>query len=183
MPPTYFGPAGVDMGGTGAKPGQVVAFPALLVAARPRTITLLSASLVAVPGFPLPRLSHLSVVSGCGLDLPAFAVGWPTVISGSHATARQVPFAGAKVWTGARKGCTSAVLYGIQSPATGPFAIAGLQLTFSAGSQRASALVYNGGFAWFHNAIDPSQRKAFRSTFTKENDAAFRRLDELAHSG
>lgn len=85
---------GLTYGGIVSPPGLVADFPLQIENASSAPVTLESARLVAVPGYPLPKLVHLGVMTEHD-GLITSAVGWPVWRANSPAsTYRLVPFRG-----------------------------------------------------------------------------------------
>lgn len=180
--------SGVVMGGTGALHGQVVAFPASLVSSHPGRIRLVSARLIPLPGFRLPRLVHLGVVvDGCGVAIPGATLNWPPLIQVQGHPVRISRFAGTWVMSGTRSemsggnrwSCSSFAIYGITGGSSGPYATAGLRITFMSGSQLTVASVFNGGFAWYQPV---HATKPVLQAYLRADHDAFQALIKLAHS-
>ena len=181
---SYFEVVGVSMGGDGVRVGQVIDFDGRILAGSPGTITLLSAQLIPLPGFRLPKLTHLAVVSGCGLALPSSTWDWPPRIAyAAGGTAPVKPFTGTAVWTGARgKDCLSAVVYGVTADAFGPYACGGLRITFRTQSAVVTAPLFSGCYAWFDTPHLTARQIAEMKTYEAENAAAFQALNSVATS-
>lgn len=189
---SYFKASGIDMGATAVWPWRVVSYPADLVSSQPGRIRLLSAQLIPVPGFRLPRLARLGVVvDGCGVAVPAFAFGWPPLIrTGDRNPVRVSPFEGTWLTPGTRTrkqpgpghrslDCFSFAVYGVTASSPGYYATGGLRITFMSGSQRMVSSVFNGGFAYYP---PPHPVKGQEKTYERLSNAAFQALDNLAHS-
>lgn len=180
----YFSNAAM-MGGNGARFGQIMDFPAQLFANTPGSIELVSARLVPLPGFRTPKLVRLALVSGCGLDMPTSGWGWPPRVRlarGGYAKVRN--FAGARVWTGTwGKGCYNMAIYGVVAYSFGPYAAGGLRIVFKSDGKLREGTVFDGGFSWYHPS-KPTQQEIsqMRRDSIRANNAAFNKLDALAHS-
>jgi len=178
----YFGGAAASMGGDGAEYGQIIDFTAGLQSDSPGTITLLSAELIPLPGFRTPKLVHLTVVTGCGLEVFSSNWGWPpriSVVRGGIAPDRV--FNGARVWTGIKgKGCQSVIIYGVVASAWGPYACGGLLVTFKTSGGVERAPIFNGGYAWYHPAHPTAEQLAeAHKRGAAENNAAFKALNSM----
>jgi hypothetical protein len=182
----YFKAAGIMMGDDGARAGQVIDFPARLQSGTPGTVTLIRAQLIPLPGFRTPKLVHLSVFTGCGLNLSSSAWGWPIKVPDDGGTVSGRNLSGARVWTGVygRKGCYSAIVYGVMASSVGPFAAGGLRITFKTGGHLESAPIFNGGFAWLNQLRPTRQQIAVdHRYYLADNHKAFEAINRIAPWG
>jgi hypothetical protein len=108
--------------------GQPADFTGFIVNHSGRTITLRSATLLAVKGQPAPELVHLAVELGHGYALNGR--GWPADEDGSVRTA---PFVGHQVRNGERV----SILYSVVTHHLGVYADAGVRVTVTSGRSTA----------------------------------------------
>ncbi len=144
--------SGASIYGEEAEVGAVEPTVAWVVGS-PRTVTVLRASLFALPGFKLPRLVGLGVVPGCaGSDnmLEASTNEQDQVeVTGNGHPLRPLPLKGYRMRTGDAK-CAPAFVYTVLSTLPGDYAAGGLRLTVQAGSQTQTVLAYDGVFVWYY---------------------------------
>jgi hypothetical protein len=147
-----------------------------------RDITLLSARLIPLKGYRLPKLAGVAVVRGCfnaGSNYSVFpSQAWPPVVDliGTR-TAPVTALPGDTVRTGGTR-CIPLVIYGVRSRTPGPYALAGLRITFRAGGHTGSIASYDDGLvAWFYQSGQPNQAQ-----FTRLFNAAARAQNALASS-
>ena len=124
-----------------------------------RTVTVESASLIALPGFRLPHLVKVGAVPGClgNENISAYADTYTkvSVIANGHAV-RLVPIRGLGMRTGNTK-CVPTFVYEVQDDRTGPFAVAGLRLAVLAGGRAESVTALDGTFVWYFTGSGPPQ--------------------------
>jgi hypothetical protein len=148
-----------------------------------REITLLSARLIPLKGYRLPRLAGVDVVQGCfnaNSNYNLFpSKRWPpTVYLLGTRTVPVTALPGDVVRTGGTK-CVPLVIYGVDSRTPGAYVTAGLRITFRAGRHTGSVAVYDDGLvAWFNQLSEPSQGQ-----FTRLFNAAVRAQDALVSPG
>jgi hypothetical protein len=145
------------------RPGEVAVFSAPLLSYTNLVVTLLSARLIPVPGFPTPRLAHLAMLGSSDNGYPAGTSGWPprrhfTLNSSVRISLR--PFHGDRVDTAIPKkgaGLPPTVLYGVvgERPHT-VYATAGLELTYRYGGSDYTIPVYQGGAACLIKDLVPA---------------------------
>jgi hypothetical protein len=144
-----FGFSGIDLGGIPVQADRPAVFSAPLVASAATPLTLLGVKLISIPGFPIPRLIHVSLL-GRSLSYPTGTTGWPPTAPGAKKTYPLRRFAGAKVDPVAPRGggLPPTVLYAVAGAELNHvYAVAGLEITFRVGTTRFTKPVYEGGMA------------------------------------
>lgn len=139
----------------------------------PRTATLISASLIPVPGFRLPRLVSVGVV-GCEktAEVGALATtGAPnTALVNSHSV-RLRPVRGYRMSIGGT-GCSPVLVYWISSRSPGPYAVGGLLIKGTADGRTTTVTTYvNGLLVWFYRSGQPPSAGALARQFNQASAA------------
>jgi hypothetical protein len=116
-------------------------------------ITLISASLIPLPGFGLPRLLSTGVVAG---GCPGPNVAFPsanglsvTVTVGGHPY-KPLPLAGYRMLIGA--GCVPQILYVIEAKTPGQYAVGGLRVLVQYDGHTRTMFAYDGVDVWFYGS-------------------------------
>lgn len=142
-----------------ASPGTLVDFPVLVKNPGHHRAVLLSAELIAVPGFTLPHLAHLAVLREHRVLLDA-SRGWPIdnhpcepglgVCHGGHQTLQAASLHGFVVEPeGHHRGkpgpFPDIIEYTVRATKSGYYGIAGLRVQYKVGSSTATVRLYGGG--------------------------------------
>jgi hypothetical protein len=185
---------GVSYGGTTTPPGLVVDFPLYVENTGSVPVTLESATLVPVPGFPAPRLVHLGVLAEHN-NLLSSALGWPVwkAMSPSSGTWQLRSFRGYVVlpWATRQRRhlgpMPDMVEYGILGTRVNTdYWAAGLRITYLMGGSTYTQTLYQGG-ADCISPVDIHQPKevwAFYQKYCAAIDLrANRELEKIAPVG
>jgi hypothetical protein len=126
---------------------------ALIPADSAQSITLISASLIPLPGFAVPRLLSTAVVVGsCPGPVTAFpsANGRSVSITVAGRNYRPLPLPGYHMVIGA--GCVSQILYVIQAATAGQYAVGGLRVLVRYHGRPRVMFAYDGIDVWYYRS-------------------------------
>jgi hypothetical protein len=144
-------PDGPTMGNDAEPVGTHEPELALIPADSALHITLVSASLIPLPGFRVPRLLSTGVVPGaCPGPTTAFpSANGKTIsvtVSGRHY--RPLPLPGYRMLIGA--GCVPQIVYVVQAGSAGQYAVGGLRVLVRYGGRVRAMFAYYGIDVWFY---------------------------------
>jgi hypothetical protein len=155
-------------------PGISAAYPAWLPKSK-APVTLVSAKLLTIPGFPAPRLVRLGVWH-IFHGLTAMEVGWPPHGCGGAApcNAPGARFAGFRLRPGDSQ---ELVYFWVVAPHDGYYYVAGLRVTYKIGSRTYTGNLFSGGEMCVHTAWR-EHRQRFNNTcnFSDKADAELTRM-------
>jgi hypothetical protein len=126
---------------------------ALIPANSPEHITLLSASLIPLPGFRTPRLLSAGVVApGCGGTVTAFpsASGRSIAVTVNGRSYEPLALHGYRMLIGG--GCFQQLVYVVQATQAGQYAVGGLRLKVSYHGHLRVMFAYDGIDVWFYGS-------------------------------
>jgi len=116
-------------------------------------ITLVSASLIPLPGFGLPRLLSTGVIpGGCSGPIVAYpsADGTSITVTVGGRPYQPLPLAGYRMLIGA--GCVPQIVYVIQAKTPGQYAVGGLRVLVRYDGRIRTMLAYDGVDVWFYGS-------------------------------
>jgi len=116
-------------------------------------ITLVSASLIPLPGFRVPRLLSTGVVPGaCPGPTTAFpsANGKSISVTVSGHRYRPLPLPGYRMLIGA--GCVPQIVYVVQAESAGQYAVGGLRVLARYDGRIRTMFAYDGIDVWFYGS-------------------------------
>ena len=126
---------------------------ALIPADSALRITLVSASLISLPGFQVPRLLSTGVVaSTCPGPVTAFpsANGNSISVTVGGRSYRPLPLPGYRMLIGA--GCVPQIVYVIQAESSGQYAVGGLRVLVRYNGRIRTMFAYDGIDVWFYGS-------------------------------
>jgi hypothetical protein len=119
----------------------------------PEYITLLSAELIALPGFRAPQLISAGVIAGhcprTEVILPA-APGQPSPVIVNGRKYQPLPLRGTRIEIGG--GCFAELIYVVRAKSTGQYAAGGLRVLVRRGGQAETMFAYDGTDIWYYNS-------------------------------
>jgi hypothetical protein len=158
-------------------PGTLAVFSASIAARHPQRITLEKVSLLPLPGFRLPRLSHAALLADSG-DPAGTARTWPPEQLGGKGQVRVKSLTGAVVWPGIQHGkAPPRMVYEVTAPGLGGYATAGIRLVYKVGGQTETAFIHNAAiFLWYFPqhlppAADRADGKRYQAADARANKA------------
>jgi hypothetical protein len=116
-------------------------------------ITLLSVSLIALPGFRVPRLLSTAVVAGeCGGFFTAFPSdhGRSILVTKDGHPYHPLPLPGYHMLIGA--GCVPQIVYVVEAGTPGQYAVGGLRVLVRTDGHTQAMLAYDGLDVWFYRS-------------------------------
>jgi hypothetical protein len=135
-----------------------------------RTVIVRSVSMIALPGFRLPRLLGVGVMPGCtgsgSIQASVTASGSPQVEANGHLV-RLLPATGYRMRTGLSS-CSPTFDYTVMATNAGQYAAAGLRLRVLASGRIKTVLTYDGIFIWCY----PSGQVPSAAQYQRRYDAA-----------
>jgi hypothetical protein len=126
---------------------------ALIPANSPQEITLLSASLIPLPGFRMPRLLSVGVIAGsCSAGIAAFpsANGRSIVVFVNHHRYKPLALHGYRMLIGGA--CIEQMVYVVQATQAGQYAVGGLRVKVSYQGHLRIMFAYDGIDVWFYGS-------------------------------
>ncbi len=126
---------------------------ALIPANSPQEITLLSASLIPLPGFRVPRLLSVGVVAGgCGVGVTAFpsANGRSIAVTVNGRSYKPLALHGYRMLIGGE--CIEQMVYVVQATQAGQYAVGGLRVTVDYDGHLRVMFAYDGIDVWFYGS-------------------------------
>lgn len=129
---------------------------ALIPADSPEEITLLSASLIPLPGFRTPRLLSVGVVvGGCGAAISAFptANGRSIAVNVNGHSYKPLVLHGYRMLIGGE--CVDQMVYVVQATQPGQYAVGGLRVTVDYHGHQRIMFAYDGIDVWFYGGSGP----------------------------
>jgi hypothetical protein len=126
---------------------------ALIPANSPQEITLLSASLIPLPGFRTPRLLSVGVIAGgCSAGIGAFpsANGRSIVVNVNGRSYKPLALHGYRMLIGGA--CVEQMVYVVQATQAGQYAVGGLRLKVSYHGHPRIMFAYDGIDVWFYGS-------------------------------
>jgi hypothetical protein len=130
-----------------------------------RTVTVESASLIALPGYRLPHLINVGAVPGClftkGISASADSHNNVSVTVSGH-NVRLIPIHGYQLRTGNSR-CVPTLVYELQEDEPGQFADAGLNLDVRSGGRTESVTVHEGEFVWYRTSDSAPTNSQFNA--------------------
>jgi hypothetical protein len=146
-------PDGPEMGNDAEPAGTHEPELALIPADSALHVTLISASLIPLPGFGLPRLLSTGVISG---GCPGPNIAFPTangtsitVTVGGHPY-KPLPLPGYRMLIGA--GCVPQIVYVIEAKTPGQYAVGGLRVLVRYDGHTRTMFAYDGVDVWFYGS-------------------------------
>lgn len=116
-------------------------------------ITLISATLIALPGFRTPKLVSTGVIVGTCRQiwvlLPAVN-GHPSVVAIGGHPIRPLPLRGYNMEIGA--GCVPQIIYAVRATSTGQYAVGGLRVRVRYDGRVQTIYAYDGIDIWYYNS-------------------------------
>jgi hypothetical protein len=116
-------------------------------------ITVISASLIALPGFRTPRLLSTGIVAGrCPETVTAFpsAHGHSISVTVNGRSYQPLPVRGYAMQIGA--GCVPQIVYVIQATSAGQYAVGGLRILLRHDGKLQTLFSYDGVDVWFYGS-------------------------------
>ncbi|MGO9197055.1 MAG: hypothetical protein ACLQK4_07985 [Acidimicrobiales bacterium] len=155
-------------------PGGIGSFSAPLDTGHIDQMTLISATLLVLPGFVTPRLVRLGVIPDTGEDLTSWS-GWP--IPQSQLDGHKVDrFSGAKIVTRPPRLGYPTIEYGLAPSSRDPIeATAGLRLTYVFEGQSYVGDIYSAGLI----CVVPSVAKITNREQERCDEASFKENNEV----
>jgi hypothetical protein len=139
----------------------------------PEYITLLSAELIALPGFRAPRLISAGVIAGhcprTEVLLPAArGLASPVIVNGRKY--QPLPLRGTQIEIGG--GCFAQLIYVVRATSPGQYAAGGLRVLVRRDGRTETMLAYDGTDIWYYNSGPlPSARQitiGLRATYAAQ---------------
>lgn len=146
-------PYGPTMGNDAEPVGTHEPELALIPADSALHITLVSAGLIPLPGFRVPRLLSTGVVAGtCPGPVTAFpsANGNSISVTVGGRSYRPLPLPGYRMLIGA--GCVPQIIYVIQAESAGQYAVGGLRVLVRYDGHIRTMFAYDGIDVWFYGS-------------------------------
>jgi hypothetical protein len=183
-------PGHAYVGGNAFHPGEVADFPVTVENTGSAPVTLLSARLIPVPGFRMPRLIHLGVLAEHE-ELLTSAQGWP-IRETDHPPGGWAirPFHGYVVlpWSVRKRRHLGAIQDMIEYGVVGSgvnvnYAAAGLRVTYRVGGSIHTQNLYDGGvdcvlaastFGYKHARFEAQTRKYCDGSYERVSNAVFK---------
>ena len=138
-----------------------------------RQVTVESASLIALPGYRLPRLTYVGAVPGCvgSSSVSANDAANNTVsVTVNDRAVQLIPIHGYQLRTGNSK-CVPVVVYEVQDNVPGQFAVAGLKLDVLSGGRTGSVIAYDGDFVWYVTSASVPTNSQYNARFNAASAA------------
>ncbi len=153
---------------------------ALIPSNSPQEITLLSASLIPLPGFRTPRLLSVGVIAGCGAGVTAFpsANGRSIAVTVNGRSYKPLALRGYRMLIGGL--CVEQMVYVVQATQAGQYAVGGLRLDVSYHGHLRVMFAYDGIDVWFYGSRSGPVPSA--ADVTNGLKAAFGAQMKLYHS-
>jgi len=124
-----------------------------IAADSPERITLISATLIALPGFRTPRLVSIGIVPvNCRqmFILHPPVNGHPSVVTFNGHPFQPLPLRGYNMEIGA--GCTAQIIYVVREKSTGQYVVGGLRVLLRYDSRTQVMYAYNGTDIWYYDS-------------------------------
>jgi hypothetical protein len=125
----------------------------LIPADSARSITLVSARLMRLPGFRVPKLLSTGVVVGkCPASVTAFpsASGRSIAVTVNGHSYQPLPLRGYRMQIGA--GCVPQIIYVVEAKSAGQYAIGGLSVLVRYDGRLQTMFAYDGLDVWFYDS-------------------------------